>query len=228
MDSSRIVIIVAGGTGTRMGTDIPKQFIPILGEPILMHTIRLFNALQSVSEIILVLPKPQVEAWLDLCKKHWFNIPHTLADGGETRFRSVSNGLAKVTDPNALVAIHDGVRPLVSKEVVERCFHEAEKFGNAIPIVKPVETVRFAEGTESYPVERDKVMLVQTPQVFRVSVIKKCYETSWQPSFTDDASVAEFSGEKIHLVDGNRENIKITTQQDLLIAAVLLEALAKK
>jgi len=222
MNSDRIAIIVAGGTGTRMGADIPKQFLLLKGEPILMHTLRIFDNFPSISEIILVLPETQIEIWTDLCKKHQFVIKHLVVMGGKTRFQSVCNGLAKVSNPNALIAIHDGVRPLVSKKVVEKCFQDAETYGNAIPVVKPVETVRFSDVDGSYPVDRDTVMLVQTPQVFRASIIKKCYEVSWQPSFTDDATVAEFSGEQIHLVEGNRENIKITTQQDLLIAEALL------
>ncbi len=223
MDSNCIAIIVAGGSGTRMGSDVPKQFLPLRGVPILMHTLRVFHSVPSISEIILVLPESQIEAWASLCKTHQFDIQHTVVNGGETRFQSVSNGLATVTIPDALVAIHDGVRPLVSKAVIERCFQEAEKYGNAIPITKPVETVRFIKDRGSYPIDRDKVMLVQTPQVFKVSVIKKCYQTVWHPSFTDDASVAEFGGEQIHLVEGNRENIKITTPQDLVIAEALLQ-----
>jgi len=221
MNSNRIAIVVAGGTGTRMGADIPKQFLLLRGEPILMHSLRIFNS-PSIAEIILVLPESQIAVWNELCKKHRFTLKHTVVIGGETRFQSVSNGLAKVDDTGALVAIHDGVRPLVSAQVVERCFEEAEKYGNAIPVIKPVETVRFSEDSGSYPVDRNKVLLVQTPQVFKASIIKECYKTEWQPSFTDDASVVEYSGEKIHLVVGNRENIKITTQHDLVIAEALM------
>jgi 2-C-methyl-D-erythritol 4-phosphate cytidylyltransferase len=224
MNSKRIAIVVAGGTGTRMGAEVPKQFLLLHGEPILMHTLRVFGEIQSVDEIILVLPESQIETWASLCKAHQFDIKHSVVKGGGTRFQSVSNGLAKVTDLNALVAIHDGVRPLVSKEVVDKCFEEAEKNGNAIPVVKPVESVRFTEESGSFPVNRDKVFLVQTPQVFKASIIKRCYQTPWQPSFTDDASVVEYSGETIHLVEGNRENIKITTPLDLMIAEVLMNA----
>ena len=223
MNSKRIIIIVAGGSGTRMGSDIPKQFLPLLGKPILIHTIRAFLDLPFISEIILVLPVSQVLVWLELCKKYQFNIKHTVVEGGETRFQSVSNGLAKVIDSNALIAIHDGVRPLVSREVIERCFQEAEKYGNAIPAIKPLETVRFCKESSTIPVDREKVLLIQTPQVFKSSIIKKCYQTLWQPSFTDDASVVEHAGNQIHLVEGNRENIKITTPQDLLFAEVLLK-----
>jgi 2-C-methyl-D-erythritol 4-phosphate cytidylyltransferase len=222
MSSKRIAIVVAGGKGTRMGVDVPKQFLLLQSEPILMHTLRVFSNISSIDKIILVLPESQIMVWKDLCMKHNFNLHLTLVSGGETRFQSVSNGLVKVTDLDALVAIHDGVRPLVSPEVVERCFKDAEKFGNAIPVITPVETVRFTEDNGSFPVNRDRVLLVQTPQVFKASIIKRCYQTHWQPSFTDDASVAEYSGEKIHLVEGNRENIKITTPHDLMIAEVML------
>ncbi len=223
MNSRRIVIIVAGGSGTRMGADIPKQFLPLLGKPILIHTIETFLAIPSITEIILVLPTSQIPVWFDLCKKHHFDIKHIIVEGGETRFQSVTNGLMKVFDSEALVAIHDGVRPLVSREVIERCFQEAEKYGNAIPAIKPLETVRFSEKSGTIPVDREKVLLIQTPQVFKFSIIKKCYQTLWQSSFTDDASVAEYAGNQIHIVEGNRENIKITTPQDLLFAEVLLK-----
>lgn len=223
MNSRRIVIIVAGGSGTRMGADIPKQFLPLLGKPILIHTIETFLTLSSIAEIILVLPASQIPIWFDLCKKHHFDIKHTIVEGGETRFQSVSNGLMKVFDSEALVAIHDGVRPLVSSEVIERCFQEAEKYGNAIPAIKPLETVRLCKESDTIPVDREKVLLIQTPQVFKSSIIKKCYQTLCQPSFTDDASVVEYSGNQIHIVEGNRENIKITTPQDLLFAEVLLK-----
>ena len=222
MISKRIAIIVAGGSGTRMGADVPKQFLCLKGEPILMHTLRVFCK-PNIDEIILVLPELQIDAWRELCIKHHFTISHTIVKGGETRFQSVSNGLAMVSDLDALVAIHDGVRPLVSDEVVERCFQEAERLGNAIPVIKPVETVRMTDEKGSYPFDREKVLLVQTPQVFRAPIIKRCYQATWQPSFTDDASVAEFSGETIRLVEGNRENIKITSKADLMIAEVLIK-----
>ncbi len=224
MNSDRIVIIVAGGAGSRMGTDIPKQFLTLNGKPILMHTLNVFGSISSITEIILVLPESQIDLWSDLCKRHNFNIPHSIIKGGETRFSSVSNGLAMVNNMDALVAIHDGVRPLVSSDVIENCFVAAAQFGNAIPVIKPVESIRLSENLSTYPFDREKVSLVQTPQVFKASIIKKGYEANWQPSFTDDASVAEFSGETIHLVEGNRENIKITNLLDLTIAEVLINS----
>jgi len=221
MISTRMVIIVAGGTGTRMGAEIPKQFLLLNGEPILMHTIRIFDKISPKLRVILVLPENQIDTWKGLCLHSQFNIQHEIVKGGKTRFESVKNGLALIEN-EGLVAIHDGVRPLVSIEVVENCFRAASQFGCAIPVIKPVESVRLSQDLDSYPVDRDSVYLVQTPQVFKASIIKRCYQTPWQPSFTDDASVAEFCGEKIHLVEGNRENIKITTPLDLLIAKVLL------
>lgn len=222
MSRPRIAIVVAGGSGTRMGAEIPKQFLLLRGEPILMHTLKVFHGIGSIFEIILVLPESQITVWKDLCVKYKFDIKHRVVAGGETRFQSVLNGLELVKDPEALVAIHDGVRPLVSIETIERCFAEAEKHGNATPAIKPVETIRYLDEKGSYPLDRNRVMLIQTPQVFKASIIKKSYQTPWQPSFTDDASVAEFSGERINLVEGNRENIKITTPQDLLVAEALM------
>ncbi len=223
MSANRIVLVVAGGTGLRMGAEVPKQFLPIHGLPILMHTLNVFASIPSVDEIILVLPESQIEQWGSLCTKHHFKVSHTIAKGGETRYQSVKNGLRLVSNPNALVAIHDGVRPLVSKEVIENFFTAAENYGNANPVVKPVESVRIQEGNNSAITDREKILLVQTPQVFKVSIIKKGYETPYQPSFTDDASVVEFMGANIHLVEGNRENIKITTPLDLKIAETLIK-----
>lgn len=222
MSSKRIALIVAGGTGSRMGSDTPKQFLPLRGLPILMHTISIFDKLSSRPDIILVLPFTQIVAWKKLCMQYDFDIAHEIVRGGDTRFDSVKNGLATIED-EGLVAIHDGVRPLVSANVIEDCYAAAGKYGCAIPVIKPVESVRIADVDDSYPIDRDKVYLVQTPQVFRVSIIKRCYQTHWQSSFTDDASVAEFCEEQIYLVEGNRENIKITTPLDLSIAEVLLE-----
>lgn len=223
MSSFKYALIVAGGTGTRMGADIPKQFLLLNGEPVLMHTLRVFYNTSSFGELVLVLPETQIEPWKMLCDKHHFDIKHTIVKGGDTRFQSVKNGLAMIVDSDSLVAIHDGVRPLVSPRVIENCFSAAEQHGCAIPVIKPVESVRLSDNNSSYPIDRDKVYLVQTPQVFKTSIIKRCYQTPWQPSFTDDASVAEFSGEKIYVVEGNRENIKITTPQDISIAEALLQ-----
>jgi len=222
MNMHRYAVIVAGGSGLRMGTDIPKQFIPIKGRPILMHTISKFLLLTNAPRIVVVLPKDQIDTWIKLCEEYSFEVDHTIAIGGETRFQSVRNGLNEIKDINSLVAIHDGVRPLVDISVIENCYRVAEELGNAIPVIKPVESVRMEEGEGSFPVDRNKILLVQTPQVFKTEIIKNCYETSFQPSFTDDASVAELHGIKINLVEGNRENIKITNPLDLKFAESLI------
>lgn len=218
----RYALIVAGGSGTRMGVEIPKQFITIGNKPILMHTIQKFVGLTTQIDIVLVLPKNQIDKWFELCKEYNFKIEHKIVVGGETRFHSVKNGLNEIVIPDSIVAIHDGVRPFVTQKVIEECYKVAEKLRNAIPVIKPVESVRMENSSGSYPVDRNSVYLVQTPQVFQSAIIKECYQTAFQPSYTDDASVAEFHGIKINLVDGNRENIKITSPLDLKIAESIL------
>jgi 2-C-methyl-D-erythritol 4-phosphate cytidylyltransferase len=210
-------LIVAGGSGRRMGTDIPKQFIEIAGKPILMHTIKRFYDFDKSIEIITVLPEDQLLRWNELKEKHSFTIQHTIVRGGNARFFSVKNGL-ELVDPSSLVAIHDGVRPLVSNDTIRRCFETAEKLGNAIPVISPSDTLRMLTKDGNTPVDRMLVKLIQTPQVFKTDLIKKAYLQEYLPEFTDDASVLEKTGEKINLVDGNRENIKITNPEDLIIA----------
>ncbi|HNV52826.1 MAG TPA: 2-C-methyl-D-erythritol 4-phosphate cytidylyltransferase [Tenuifilaceae bacterium] len=222
MQTKRYAIIVAGGSGVRMGLDIPKQFIELNGKPILMWTIDVFNGLVNRPEIIVVLPEAQVEQWLELCKKHSYKINHKVTIGGKERFFSVKNGLNLVDDGNSIVAIHDGVRPLVNPSVIEECYITAEKLGNAIPVIQPVESIRIVENDNSSTFPRNNVLLVQTPQVFKTSLIKRCYEQPFNASFTDDASVIEAMGEKVFTVNGNRENIKITNQTDLLMASALI------
>lgn len=222
MKPKRIVIIVAGGSGVRMGGTFPKQFLELRKKPILFHTIEVFQTMPSIAEIILVLPKPQILLWKNLCKEYGGDINYKIVGGGETRFQSVYNGLNMVSDLDALVAIHDGVRPLVSKLVVENCFNAAEIYGAVVPAIRPLESVRYTEKGKTTQLERDNVLLIQTPQVFKSSILKNSYETIWQPSFTDDASVVEYAGHSIHIIDGNRENVKITTPQDLWFAETIL------
>lgn len=214
-------LIVAGGSGKRMGIDTPKQFLELAGKPVLMHTIERFLKFNSSIEIIAVLPENQLRFWNELLKKYSFDIPHTLVKGGKHRFISVKNGLEFVNGPG-LVAIHDGVRPLVSSETLKRCFEAAEKYGNAIPVISPSESIRIVtdEGTE--PINRAKIKIVQTPQVFDIDAIKNAYKQDYDPFFLDDATVLEKTGVKINLVEGNRENIKITNPEDLFIAQTLL------
>jgi len=219
---NKTAIIVAGGKGERMNADIPKQFLQIKGKPILIHTLEAFMNFDASLQLILVLPAAQFEFWKTLCKKHALNIPHQIVAGGQTRFQSVKNGLDAVKVP-AIVAIHDGVRPLVSKETISRCFDAAAKFGAAIPTMDSIESIRFVDASGSKSVDRNAYKMVQTPQVFDAELLKKAYEQEFSVLFTDDASVVEAMGATVHLVDGNRENIKITTEFDLIVAERLLE-----
>ncbi len=221
MRPNRHALIVAGGSGTRMGSETPKQFLPLKGLPILMHTISAFNSISVKPIITLVLPAHQVEVWELLCKQYSFKIPHCIVSGGDTRFQSVKNGLMSI-DSEGLVAIHDGVRPLASYDLIERCYRVAESQGNAIPAIKPVESVRIGNAHQSRNENRDLMWLVQTPQVFNLAEIKECYSVKWSDVFTDDATVAEAYGINVNIVEGERENIKITTPMDLAIAETIL------
>lgn len=218
----KYIVIVAGGKGLRMGGDIPKQFIPVKGKPVLMRTLEAFYAYDNDIKIILVLPVAQQGYWKNLCVQYGFNLPYRIADGGETRFHSVRNGLALV-ETDGLVGVHDGVRPFVSKEVIAACYDTAKDKQAVIPVIDIVETVRhLLDGDSSETVSRDRYKLVQTPQVFSVSLLKRAYAQEYVPSFTDDASVVEALGHPVFLVKGNRENIKLTTPFDLKIAEALL------
>jgi 2-C-methyl-D-erythritol 4-phosphate cytidylyltransferase len=219
------VVIVAGGSGKRMGADIPKQFLELAGRPVLMHTIERFKAFSESIEIITVLPENQLRHWIDLQSKYSFTIPQTLVKGGSARFHSVRNGLGFVNVPG-LVAIHDGVRPFVSLDTIRRCFATAEQLGNAIPAVSPIESLRIITENGSQPVNRLHVKQIQTPQVFSADLIKKAYLQEYKPEFSDDATVLEETGEKINLIEGNRENIKITNPEDLLISNALLSTIS--
>jgi len=221
MNKPKITIIVAGGKGERMNADIPKQFLEIQGKPILMHTLEVFCSFDASMQLILVLPAVQIDFWKNLCKKHNFTLPHQIVEGGQARFYSVKNGLEIVKSP-ALVAIHDGVRPLVSHQTIARCFDAAEKFDAALPVVDIVDSIRKLTENGSHSVDRNTYKLVQTPQIFDAELLKKAYEQEFSTLFTDDASVVEVLGTKIHLVEGNRENIKITTEFDLKIAESIM------
>ena len=217
------IIIVAGGKGLRMGSDIPKQFLPVCGLPVLMRTIRRFREYSADINIILVLPKAQQDYWQSLCKEYQFDERYSIADGGETRFHSVSNGLALIPDDaEGVVGVHDGVRPFPSIDVIAGCYETARHQGAAIPVIPVVETVRHLEGDNSKTVSRDEYRLVQTPQTFDIQLLKRAYRQQFTPMFTDDASVVEALGNTITLVEGNRENIKITTPFDLKIAEAIL------
>ena len=217
------IIIVAGGKGLRMGSDIPKQFLPIGGKPVLMRTLERFREYSKDIQIILVLPEAQQAYWHQLCQEYHFDVEYTLANGGQTRFHSVQNGLAKVPDDAiGVVGVHDGVRPFPSIEVIRNCYTTAREKKAVIPVIPVVETVRHLEGEQSKTVPRDAYRLVQTPQTFDIQLLKAANRQPYNDGFTDDASVVEAFGYEITLVEGNRENIKITTPYDLKIAEVLV------
>ena len=216
----RYAILVAGGKGLRMGSDIPKQFLPLRGRPVLMHTIDVFRRTYPDIHIILVLPREQQDYWRQLCGQHDYDVEVCVADGGETRFHSVRNGLSQIPDgARGVVGVHDGVRPFVSPETIRRCYEAAEEFGAVVPVVPVVETVRqvLADGS-SMTVDRNAYRLVQTPQTFDIQLLKKAYGQPFDPFFTDDASVVEAMGHPIKLVEGNNENIKLTNPADLKLA----------
>lgn len=211
------VLIVAGGKGLRMGGDIPKQFLPIGGKPILMRTIEAFRSVLDDVKIVLVLPADQHDYWQELCRKHDFRSPELIANGGATRFHSVSNGLSLLPDDkDAVVGVHDGVRPFVSAETILRCFSAAAEGKAVVPVVPVVETLRqILPDGKSLTRPRDEYRLVQTPQTFPLALLKEAYRQPFSEAFTDDASVVEALGKEITMVEGNRENIKITTPSDL-------------
>ena len=220
------VVIVAGGKGLRMGADVPKQFLLLGGKPVLMRTIGRFHAFDAQLQIILVLPPDQQGYWHELCLAHHFKLPYLLADGGATRFESVRNGLALIpNDAQGVVAVHDGVRPMVSVKVIERCFAMACKALAVIPVTPVVETLRqiMPDGV-SQTVNRDAYRLVQTPQTFDLQLLKQAYQQPYSTAFTDDASVVEALGMQITMVEGNKENIKITTPFDLDVCERLLHS----
>ena len=221
------VIIVAGGKGLRMGTDIPKQFLPVGGKPVLMRTLERFREYAADLQIILVLPKAQQGYWRELCQQYHFDVEYTLANGGETRFHSVQNGLALVPDDaEGVVGVHDGVRPFPSVEVIRNCYETARTAKAVIPVIPIVETVRHlvseSNVQRSITVPRGDYRLVQTPQTFDIQLLKAANRQPYNDGFTDDASVVEAYGFDITLVEGNRENIKITTPYDMKIAEVLI------
>lgn len=218
----RTIIIVAGGSGSRMGSKIPKQFLELKGKPVLMHTIEKFYSFDESIDIILVLPLEQVPHWDKLCIHYDFKIKHQVAFGGETRYHSVKNGMAGVI-PGSVVGIHDGVRPLVSIATIRRCYETAEMEGNAIPAISSAESVRYIKNGQNHFVARQDIKLIQTPQVFRWNQVQNAYDQEFKDKFTDDASVVESMGFPIILVAGNPENIKITTPTDLRMADSLFD-----
>lgn len=220
---NKFVIVVAGGKGLRMGGEIPKQFLPISGKPILMRTIDRFFEYDSHIQIVLVLPQDHFDYWKKLCEEYKFKTPHLLVVGGATRYHSVKNGLLSIAcSENDLVAVHDGVRPFVSVETIAETFEKASQLGAVIPVVDSVDSLREVIGSKSQARDRSAYKLVQTPQTFTYKVLRQAYNLDYRDTFTDDASVVEAAGFDVSLVKGNRENIKITTTYDLKIASVLV------
>ncbi len=221
---NKTVIIVAGGSGSRMNAPIPKQFLLLKNEPVLMHSIKRFYSYDKNIRIIVALPEEHIPYWQTLCEQHRFNIKHTIVKGGDTRFLSVRNSLEKISG-SGLVGIHDGVRPLVSEATIQTCYDLASVMGNAVPVTDPVESVREIDKGKNVAVDREKLKMVQTPQVFSGEILVDAYRNAASSDFTDDACVVEAAGYSIHLADGNRENIKITTNLDLLIADSIIDKL---
>jgi 2-C-methyl-D-erythritol 4-phosphate cytidylyltransferase len=217
---NKSVIIVAGGKGTRMGMETPKQFLPLNGLPILMHTVKRFFEYAPEINIIVVLPEKEINTWKNLLKEFNFSIPHSVAAGGSNRIESVKKGLNFLSG-RCIVAIHDGVRPFCSPDLINRCFKEAEKTTNAIPAIPISETIRELQNDNSSVINRDNLRIIQTPQCFDSELLIKAYSNAGNKNYTDDASVFENDGNKIHLVEGEKTNIKITVPADLLIASAI-------
>ena len=225
--TSEYAILVAGGSGTRMQSQLPKQFISVGGQPVLMHTIQRFFAANPQMQIIVVLPAAQIQTWQHLCREHAFPVPHRVVAGGATRFASVKNGLEVITQ-DGIVAVHDGVRPFASVTVIREAFTVAAQTGNAVVAVALKESIRQVTETGNQALDRSQYRLIQTPQCFQVALLKRAYQVPEEPAFTDDASVVERLGEKINLVEGSYENLKITTPEDLLWAEMLVKATSGK
>ena len=217
------VIITAGGSGTRMQSELPKQFLLLSGLPVLMHTVKKFSGISG--KIILALPASHIPTWEKFCSDYQFEISHTISEGGETRFHSVKNALEKIEDDDAMVAVHDGVRPAVSGELIQKIFDAAEKKGNAVPFLPLSESIRQVDPDSNRGADRKNFVSIQTPQCFGIKSLRKAYAQKFSESFTDDATAVEAAtGEKIFLVEGERQNIKITTMEDLIVAEQLLSA----
>lgn len=229
LKSPNYAIIVAGGSGTRMGAGVPKQFLLLNGKPVLMHTLDAFYHTAAQPRLILVLPANYRSHWEQLCAEYDFHIPYYLADGGESRFHSVKNALDSIEESDdALVAVHDAVRPVVDKEIIEESYRQAGKHGNAITAVKSRDSVRQLKNEVSASIDRNEIYLVQTPQTFKLSQLKKAYTQPYDSTFTDDASVVERNGMSINLIEGSYRNIKITFPEDIAIAEAILKTVLGK
>lgn len=215
------IIITAGGSGKRMGSQLPKQFIEVDGTPILIRTLQKLSDIPN-SELVLVLPKEWISYWQELCQRHNCTIVHKVIEGGNERFHSVRNGIEALEEVD-YIAIHDGVRPFVDTDIFERVFQAAKSTGAALPAIKPVDSMReISESGDNKIADRNRYVLVQTPQIFSSKMIRRAYEQPFSTQFTDDASVVEACGHKITLVEGTRQNIKITTEDDLQLAEFII------
>ncbi|NBV10453.1 MAG: 2-C-methyl-D-erythritol 4-phosphate cytidylyltransferase [Chitinophagia bacterium] len=223
----KTAIIVAGGTGQRMGTTLPKQFLAIEGKSILLHTIGQFATAFADINFIIVLPADYIQDGKALISSSGLGQSFQFVDGGDTRFQSVKNGLAQA-DPASIVFVHDAVRCLLTPALIQRCYQQAVEKGSAIPAVSSTDTIRILEGNQHHVVDRANVMMIQTPQTFNAALLKKAFEQAYQPSFTDEANVLEASGKEVYLIEGEYENIKITRPLDLAIAEYILAKRASK
>ncbi len=226
MSSKYSVVIVAGGKGTRMGSRIPKQFLPLSGKPVLMHTLERFFGTFPQTDMILVLPAGYKDYWQELCEEYGFKIPHKIALAGKERFFSVKNGLELVSSD--YVAVHDGVRPLLDENIIKTGFKLLEKYPAVIPVIKPSSSCReITANGQTKAVDRNSFLLVQTPQFFRTDILKKAMQQDYRPNFTDEATAVENIGIQIVTFEGDRKNIKITTQEDLIFAEAVLSNFTK-
>ena len=224
-DIKKYAVVVAGGRGLRMGSAVPKQFLPLLGKPLLCYAIQAFAATIRGIHIILVLPPDQLNSAKTVLKSYLGAIDVTTVAGGETRYQSVQNGLKKVND-DGVVFIHDGVRPLLSQDLIQRCYQQAIEKGSAIPVTPVMDSISIIENGISKPINREQLRIIQTPQTFLTNIILPAFRQEYNPSFTDEANVVEAYGTRVHLIDGALENIKVTTPEDMLIAETLLKASA--
>lgn len=220
--NKKYAVIVAGGRGVRMGSSIPKQFLPFLGKPLLCYALEMFAESIPDIKLILVLPADQLGSAQTVLRSYIGSIDVTIVAGGDTRYHSVQNGLKCVAD-DGIVFVHDGARPLITRQLIERCYAQAEALGSAIPAIPVAESVRVIDGDGSKPVDREHMRIIQTPQTFQTGIILPAFQQEYHASFTDEATVVEAFGQKVHLVDGVRDNIKITTPEDMVIAEVLLK-----
>ena len=217
-------VIVAGGRGTRMQSTVPKQFMLLQGQPVLLHTLQAFRAYNPSITLIVVLPAEEITTWQTLCQQHHCTISHQTVAGGTNRFHSVQHGLARIQEKESLVAVHDGVRPLVPRWVIETSFRAAAQYGSGIASVPLKDALRRVQGEQSVAYDRQDYRLMQTPQTFQTQLLQEAYQEVQGSAFFDDASVMEAAGHAVHLTEGDYQNIKITTPEDLVIAEALLKA----